>query len=75
MNNLKKNMNIKFEGNKEKIETIILKMKKEIDNDIETIVDSQNSEFNGIKSHKQEYNEIYSEFKKLYISNENENQN
>jgi len=73
MNELKKNINIKFEGNKEKIETIILKIKKEIDNSIETIVDSQNSEFNGIKSHKQEYNKIYSEFKKLYISNDNQN--
>ena len=70
---LKKNLMIKFDGNKDKIESIILNMKKKIDNDIESIVDSQNTEFNGIKSHKSEYEKIYSDFKNLYISKINLN--
>ena len=70
---LKKNLIIKLEGNKDKIESIILNMKKKIDNDIESIVDSQNTEFNGIKSHKSEYEKIYSDFKNLYISKNNLN--
>ena len=71
MNDFKKNLGIKFEGNKDKIETIISKMKKDTIKEIEKFVDSQNSEFKGIKSHKAEFEKIYSHFKQMYISDEN----
>ena len=40
MNDFKKNFEIKFEGIKDKIETIILKMKNETEEEIEKFVDS-----------------------------------
>jgi methionyl-tRNA formyltransferase len=36
--------------------------------EIERFVDSQNSEFKGIKLHKKEYDKIYSDFKQIYIT-------
>ncbi len=46
-------------------------MKNDTEKEIENFVDSQNSEFKGIKSHKSEYEKIYSHFKQMYISDEN----
>ena len=40
MNDFKKNLGIQFEGIKEKIGTIILKMKNETEEEIEKFVDS-----------------------------------
>ena len=67
MNDIKKNVEIKFEGFKDNIETVILKMKNDTQEEIEKFVDSQKSEFKGIKSHKSEYEKIYSDFKGIYI--------
>ena len=75
MKEFKKNFEIKFEGNKDKIETIILKMKNDTEKEIEKFVDSQNSEFKGIKLHKSEYEKIYSHFKCMYIFISNGNNN
>ena len=67
MDKLKKSLIIKYEGNEDKIKNIILKMKEESEKEIEKFVDSQNSEFKGIKLHKNEYEKIYSDFKQIYI--------
>jgi hypothetical protein len=40
MNDFKKNLGIKFEGIKDKIETVILKMKKDTEEEIEKFDDS-----------------------------------
>ena len=67
MNDFKKNLGIKFEGIKDKIETVILKMKKDTQEEIEKFVDSQKTEFKRIKQRKSEYEKIYSDFKWMYI--------
>ena len=68
MEELKKSLIIKYDGNEDKIKNIILKMKEESEKEIERFVDSQNSEFKGIKLHKKEYDKIYSDFKQIYIT-------
>ena len=73
MKDFKKNVEIKFEVIKDNIQTVILKMKNDTQEEIEKFVDSQKSEFKGIKQRKSEYEKIYSDFNGMYISNENNN--
>ena len=49
MKDFKKNVEIKFEAIKDKIGTVILKMKNDNQEEIEKFVDSQKSEFKVIK--------------------------
>jgi hypothetical protein len=49
MKDFKKNVEIKFEVIKDNIQTVILKMKNDTQEEIEKFVDSQKSEFKGIK--------------------------
>ena len=70
MKDFEKNLLIQLDCNKEKIETIMLNMKRDTENEIERFVDSQNSDFKMIKKHKSEYDKIYSDFKQICISME-----
>ena len=65
MQNFDKSLIIKFEGDKIKIEEILKVIRTGVENGIEAFVDSQNSEFKGIKKSKNIYNKLYSEFKNI----------
>ena len=65
MKKYEKNLEIKFDEEKKKIETILYKLKIGVEKEIESFVDSQNSEFKGIKNNKEFFDKLYSEFKKI----------
>ena len=65
--------NVEINKIKDKIGTVILKMKNDTQEEIEKFVDSQKTEFKRIKQRKSEYEKIYSDFKQMYISNGNNN--
>ncbi len=70
MKNLREKLIVNFEGNKIKIDEYLIGLKNDTQKKIENFVDSQNSEFKGIKEHKNEYDNIYNEFKKMFCEEE-----
>ena len=66
MKNFKKNLKIKFDGDKnDKILDYISKLRQSIEKEIELIVNSQNSEFRGIRDNKKAFDEIINKFKEI----------
>ena len=70
MKNLREQLIVKFEGYKMKIDEYLIELKNDTQKQIENFVDSQNSEFKRIKEHKNEYDNIYNEFKKMFYEEE-----
>ena len=66
MENFKKNLKIKFDGDKkDKILDYMYKLKQNIEKEIELIVNSQNSEFRGIRDNKKAFDDIINKFKEI----------
>ena len=65
MKTFKKNLKIKFKGDKEKIVEILTNMKNSTEKGIELFIDSQNSEFKGIKKNKHDFDILFDKFKNL----------
>jgi len=68
MISLKNILEKKIGGEEEKFKKVLLNMKENAIKEIELYVDSQNSEFKGIKENTQKFNEIYSSLKKIKIN-------
>ena len=66
----KKKLEVRLNGNEIEINELTIKLKNDAKKKIENFVDSQNSEFKGIKAQKQEYDNIYENFKEIYHNEE-----
>ena len=66
MKKFKKIFDIRFEGITTNIKEIIYKIYNDIVKEIDNYVDSQNSDFRGIKAKKVEFDNICENFKKIY---------
>lgn len=65
MEKFKSNIKIKFDGDKQKFKEYINGLKIDVEKEIELIVDSQNSEFKGIKQNRKVFDKFVNHFKKL----------
>lgn len=66
MKNFRKKLKIKFDGDKnDKILDYMIKLKQNIEKEIDLIVNSQNSEFNGIKENRKAFDAIINKFKEI----------
>jgi hypothetical protein len=70
MMDFKKKLEVRLNGNEIEINELIIKLKNDAKKKIENFVDSQNSKFKGIKAQKQEYDNIYENFKEIYHNEE-----
>ena len=66
LNKFKKELEIRFEGNENKIKEIILNLHDDILKELENYIDLKNAEFKGIKNKKKEFDNIFALFKKIY---------
>ena len=66
MEDFKTNLKEKFTEYESKIVEILINLKNDTDKEIENFVDSQKSEFKGIKEHEEKYKKIVGDFKKMF---------
>ena len=66
MKKFRKNLEIKFDSDKnDKILDYMAKLKQNAEKEIDLIVNSQNSEFKGIKENRKAFDLIINEFKEI----------
>ena len=66
MEDYKKHLIVQFDGIEDKIEERINKIKIKAENQIKFFVQSQNTEFKGIKNNMKEYEALFNDIKKMY---------
>ena len=66
MEDYKKHLIVQFDGIENKIEERINKIKIKAENQIKFFVQSQNTEFKGIKNNMKEYESLFNDIKKMY---------
>ena len=73
MENYKTNLEEKFTEYESKIVEILINLKNDTEKEIENFVDSQKSEFKGIKENEEKYKKIVDDFKKMFYEEEKKN--
>ena len=66
MEDYKKNLKVKFEGNESIMVEILINLKKDAEKKIENFINSQKNVFKGIQKHKTKYKEILDDFKQNF---------
>ena len=66
MEDYKKHLIVQFDGIENKIEERINKIKIKAENQIKFFVQSQNTEFKGIKNNMKVYESLFNDIKKMY---------
>ena len=66
MEDFKTNLKEKFTEYESKIVEILINLKNDTEKEIENFVDSQKSEFKGIKENEEKYKKIVNDFKKIF---------